>query len=101
MFWVGNYTVVLLNHWDNVIKKHILETIGKAAAETTKTTEAPLWTLTTLRSLTCWAWSICVEAVIHHDNEWNGFFLCDEVVHDRSNMALVWPTVLVLTHTML
>ena len=120
MLCVGNHTVILLNHWHDVVEEHLLEVFSKATTEATKTTlwTLTLWTLATLRSTlwstsTLWTWTaeatettLCtwlasIQTIVHHDDEWNSLLFCDEVVHDRGYMTLIWPTVLVLTHTVL
>ena len=129
MIWIGNYTVVLLNHCHDIVEEDILECTGNTAAATKATeaakaaTEATLWTLTTLTTLwtlttlalrsTLWTlttltlsctlclWTTSVQTVIHHYDERNSLLCCDEVIHDSCYTTLIRPAVLVLTHTVL
>ena len=129
MLGIGNHTVVLLDHRDDVLDEHFLEgtahTTGHTGevgtshtgttARTSLRTTGTLTTRTTLRralrtrTARTWTteahrlltWTAGIQTIIHEDDEGNGLAVGNQVVHDDARLTLGTPTRLVLTHTML
>ena len=126
---VGNHTVVLLDHRDDVLDEHFLEGTAHATGHTgevgtchtgttARTSLRTTGTLTTRATLRCslrtgtartgtaeahrlLTRTAGIQTIVHEDDKRNGLAVGNQVVHDDARLTLGTPAGFVLAHTML
>ena len=130
MLAIGYHTVVLLDHRDDVLDQHFLESTTHTTGHSGEVSTTHTGTLTTGTSLGATGtlaarttlrhslrtratrtrtteahrlltWAAGIQTIIHEDDEGHSLAIGNQVVHDDTRLTLSAPARLVLTHAML